>query len=125
MKRIIVAEDDRMTSHLLCAVLRKGGYAAESAFDVSSLFVLCEQLPVPDAVLLDLNMPGGTGTDSIRRLKRTGALAHVPVIIISGSSVPEDQATALALGAYAFLCKPIDPQSLLDALRAALDIVAI
>ena len=110
MKRIIVAEDDRMTSHLLCAVLRKGGYAAESALDVSSLFVLCEQLPVPDAVLLDLNMPGGTGTDSIRRLKRTRALAHVPVIIISGSSVPEDQTTALARSASSNDCGSIGLQ---------------
>ena len=120
MTRVIVADDDRVTSHLLCAILRKSGYAPEPALDVPALFAACARTPVPGAILLDLNMPGGSGADSIRYIKRTPPLAAVPLIIISGSDVEADHVEAMELGAVAFLNKPIDPAVLLATLTRAM-----
>lgn len=116
MTRVIVADDDRVTSHLLCAILRRTGYTPEPVLDVASLVAACARRPVPQAILLDLNMPGGTGADSIRHIKATPALAGVPLVIVSGSDDASDRDQAMLLGAIAFLDKPLDPARLLDIL---------
>ena len=108
MTRIIVADDDRVTSHLVCAVLRKHGYAPEPVRDVESLFVACATQPRPAAILLDLNMPGGSGADSVRRIKSDPALAGVPLLIVSGSDQAADHQMATAAGVSAFITTPID-----------------
>jgi CheY-like chemotaxis protein len=119
MTRVIVADDDRVTSHLVSAILRRGGYAPEPVLDVPALFAACLRAPTPRAILLDLGMPGGTGADSIRYIKGTPAVAAVPLIIISGSEADADHVEAIRLGAAAFLDKPIDPAALLSALARA------
>lgn len=121
MTRVIVADDDRVSSHLLCAVLRRNGYAPEAVMDVSALFEASHRMPTPTAILLDLNMPGGTGADSIRRLKSAPELADVPIIVVSGSDDPADQAESLGLGASAFVSKPVDPARLIGVIQRAVD----
>lgn len=120
MKRIIVADDDRVTSHLLCTILRKDGYAPEPALDVGALFAACDREPRPLAILLDMNMPGGSGPDSIRRLKASPHLSSVPVIVVSGLIAHEDHFEVMRLGASAFIEKPIDPQHVLETLARAI-----
>lgn len=116
MKRIIVAEDDRMTSHLLCAVLRRQGLEPDPVYDVSALFEACDRQPVPVAILLDMHMPGGSGLDSLRRLKEHPTTGSRPVIVVSGSHSPEEVAEARQLGAAQFIAKPVDPGVLIEAL---------
>jgi CheY-like chemotaxis protein len=117
MRRVIVADDDRVTSHLICAVLRKAGYYADAAFDVSTTFSLARAGKMPAAILLDMHMPGGDGLDSIREFKRDPILGGVPLIIISGSGEQCDRDAAAALGATLFLSKPVAPASILGALQ--------
>lgn len=72
-----------------------------------ALFAACARTPTPDAILLDMNMPSGSGTDSIRHMKGLPGLAHVPLFIISGSEVEADREEAMRLGATAYFEKPI------------------
>lgn len=120
MTRVIVADDDRVTSHLVCSVLRRQGYEAEPARDVEALFVACARAPAPAAILLDLNMPGGSGADSVHRIRHDPALARVPLIVVSGSELSADHAMALDAGATAFIDKPIDIARLLAVLADAI-----
>jgi CheY-like chemotaxis protein len=122
MSRVIVGEDDRMTSHLLCSILRKGGYEAVPAFDFALTLAMAGQAPLPVAILLDMHMPGGTGLDTLRALKDPSKPeAKVPVIAMSGTSDAEHNAETLpALGASAFLLKPVEPDAVMEALRVAL-----
>lgn len=120
MTRIIVADDDRVTSHLVCAILRKHGYLPEPARDVDELFAACANAPRPAAILLDLNMPGGSGTDSVRRIRSDPALTGVPLLIVSGSDQEADHQMAVASGASAFITKPIDMAQLLVAVTDAI-----
>jgi CheY-like chemotaxis protein len=119
-ERVIVADDDRVTSHLLCAILRSQGFVPAPAFDIPEIFVACARPPRPAAILLDLNMPGGTGIGTIVRLKGDAALRDIPVVVVSGSDDPADRADSLRAGAAAFVTKPIGADTLLAALHAAL-----
>ena len=121
MNRVIIADDDRVSSHLLCAVLRRSGYMPEPVFDVDALFAAAARAPVPTAILLDLNMPGGSGADSIRGIRNAPGLAEVPLIVVSGSSDPAASAECLRLGATAYLSKPVEPAMLLGVVQRAID----
>jgi CheY-like chemotaxis protein len=62
--------------------------------------------PVPDVVVLDLIMPGMSGTDLLAWRNGCGSLSTLPVIILSGANDEEQTRQALALGARAYLAKP-------------------
>ena len=117
--RVIIAEDDRVTSHLLCALLRKHGYTPEQALDVPAFVAACEREPGPSAIILDMHMPGGSGTDTLRWLKVHASLGSVPVIVMSGSHSADDDRMARELGAIAFLDKPIQLGLMLEVLQQA------
>ena len=74
----------------------------------------------PDLVLLDINMPGGTGLDVLRKLKMSSKTRHVPIVVISGSVDSEVPAQVVELGAKRYVAKPVDPDALLAAVREAL-----
>ena len=120
MTRIIVADDDRVTSHLVCSLLRKQGYHPEAAFDVPSFLLLSRRSPVPNVVLLDLHMPGGTGVESVQWFMEDPALARIPLVLMSGTNGSAAEVLGLQLGAIAFAGKPIDPVRLLAVVATAL-----
>lgn len=114
--RIIVADDDIVTAHLLCALLRRGGFQPEAVADVPAIFEACEVGVPPRAILLDMHMPGGTGTDALARLRMLAP--HIPVIIVSGTSY-EGSSTDGRARAFGHLRKPVDPGALMELLRRA------
>ena len=111
---IIVAEDDRMLSKMMCTILQEGGHISLPAYDSIQALMFAMRQP-PDLVLLDINMPGGTGVGVLQKLKASSKTSFVPVVVISGSIDPALPAQVLALGATAFLAKPIEPDVLLKA----------
>jgi DNA-binding response OmpR family regulator len=74
----------------------------------------------PDIIIVDIAMPGGTGRKALQSLKGSSKLRHIPVIVLSGSVAPTDEASVLALGAVEFLRKPIDAEMVDARLRATL-----
>ena len=120
MTRIIVADDDRITSHLVCSLLRKQGYQAETAFDVPSFLLLARRSPVPDVVLLDLNMPGGTGVESVQWFMEDPILARIPLVLMSGTDGSAAEVLGWQLGAKGFVSKPVNPMQLISVVATAL-----
>ena len=74
----------------------------------------------PDIVLADVGMPGRTGYDVAQHVKETPALAHIPVVLLTGAFEPVDQAKAAAVGCDAVLAKPFDPQLVIGRVRELL-----
>ncbi len=72
---------------------------------------------VPDVMVLDLKMPGLDGIEVLRRVKRDHP--QVEVIILTGHGGEKDERTAMELGAYAFLTKPVDIDVLAETMREA------
>jgi CheY-like chemotaxis protein len=111
--RILVAEDDKVVSMLVCGILRDEGHQALAAFDQMQVLMFAAKTPGPDVIILDLNMPGGIGRETLRRLKTSPKTRHISVIVLSGTTDPDAPALVQELGGDAFLPKPVDRQKLL------------
>ena len=118
--RILVADDDRLMSELVCAVVREAGHTPVPAFDAMQTLMFAIRPPVPVLVILDINMPGGTGLEALRKLKRSARTSPIPVIVLSGSTELDMPQQVKSLGADEFLSKPIDPAVLLLAIQRVL-----
>ena len=117
--RILIVDDDRVVSHLLTGRLRAKGYEVVNAFDAMQA-MMAAMRSQPDAIVLDINMPGGTGIEALKRLKASSKTALIPVIVVSGTTDPQTPATVKTLGAAEFLPKPVDVDQLLRTLSRLL-----
>lgn len=63
---------------------------------------------LPSIILLDLKMPGMNGIDTLRAIRSDDRLKHIPVVIVTNSTLESDRSAALAAGANAFLHKAFD-----------------
>jgi len=116
--KVLVADDDRAFVRLLSARLQAKGMDVTVAQDVVQATIAARRTR-PDAVVLDISMPGGTGMDVLKRLRDSAQSALTPVIVVSGSSDPALPEQVMKLGADAFLPKPVDFDALLAALESA------
>lgn len=80
--------------------------------------VACERVRElePDAVLLDVNMPGLDGFEICRRLRAEPRFAHLPIIFLTGSESDDDFVRCLEMGGTRCMSKPVDRRVLLDVL---------
>jgi CheY-like chemotaxis protein len=104
---ILIADDDRAQCAMLSNWFKGRGHQVTIAHDAVQAWMAALRRP-PDAIILDIHMPCGTGYAVLRQLKTSTKTNHVPVIVISGSISPEDEKTVPELGADVFLRKPVD-----------------
>ena len=111
MKRILLVEDDPLTRFAVAEVLRAANYEVETAGDGAEALDMVHAR-APDAVVLDLVMPGADGWSFLLARSQDPAIANLPVVVTSGARhAPSD---ALRLGASACLSKPYDPDALVQ-----------
>ncbi len=109
---VLVVEDDEKTAALMRTQLEDAGYRVAVAASAEEALAMASAEP-PDAISLDVMLPGMDGWELLDQLKRHEALAHVPVIIVS--AVP-DVGKGLALGATMVQQKPVSQQDLIGAM---------
>jgi CheY-like chemotaxis protein len=115
---VLVADDDITTCALVGTILRRAGHTPVLAQDATQAMMLVKKHN-PDIVVLDVQMPGGTGLAVLQNLKASVRTSHVPVIVLTGITDREKVQQLLDLGATEYLSKPVDPESLLGALDRA------
>ena len=117
MTKILVIDDDARDRGLLVAVLEERGYEVILADNGGAGLMLCHRR-TPDAVLLDLNMPGIDGRSLLRQLR----VLHptLPVVVFSGHSTVEIEQEMLNQGATACIQKAFSPHQLGLALQEVL-----
>ena len=112
---IAIVDDDDSLRHSLVRLFRSAGYSVEAFASATELLSSLSQWR-PDCVILDLQLPGMTGEELLRRLS---VFANPPpVVVITGNDDDCLRDQCIALGARHYFRKPLDSDALLDAARA-------
>ncbi len=119
-KNVLIIEDDENISKALEVRLNARGYQTSTAFDAIMGMQKASTTP-PDAILLDITMPGGNGLTLAERLKASTKTQDVPILFLTASKQPELRQKAMAIGGAAFFEKPYAFDYLLAALRASIE----
>ena len=120
LSRILVVDDDPALRALLSAYLTDTGFVVDLAGDGAGMRRAIEQAR-PDAIVLDLMLPGEDGLTLTRALRaQAGEAAAIPVLILSARGEEIDRVVGLEMGADDYLAKPFSPRELLARLRALL-----
>jgi CheY-like chemotaxis protein len=116
MLRILLADDDKEDIQLVKDYLVDNNVPAD-VNEVANGQQLLETLrssgskhsdqPVPHLIIMDINMPRKNGFETLRELKADNHLKHIPVVIFTTSTAPEDVKRAYELGANCFISKPL------------------
>jgi CheY-like chemotaxis protein len=96
--KILIADDDKALVHMLASKLSERGFEIFAAYDAIQAWMAVMRY-VPDAVVLDVSMPGGTGIEVLRKLKQFPKTSAIPSVIISGLTETSLAEKARALGA--------------------------
>ncbi|HTO24884.1 MAG TPA: response regulator transcription factor [Gaiellaceae bacterium] len=114
---VLVADDDRAVREALERALQLEGFEVELAGDGDTTLAAVEKR-TPDALVLDIMMPGLDGLDVTRRLRRTGN--RVPILLLTARDAVGDRVEGLDAGADDYLPKPFALEELVARLRALL-----
>ncbi|MFD2179508.1 phosphate regulon transcriptional regulator PhoB [Veronia pacifica] len=118
-RRILVVEDEAPIREMLCFVLEQKGYQAVEADDYNSaLDKICE--PYPDLILIDWMLPGGSGINLIKHLKRDEFTRQIPLVMLTARGEEEDKVRGLEVGADDYITKPFSPKELMARLKAVM-----
>ena len=119
-KKILIVDDDPDLCAGLQVRLNANHYDVALAADGAASIVEARKHK-PDLILLDLGLPAGDGFSVLERLKATGGLSSIPVIVLSGRDRVGNRERALKAGARSFLQKPTENDKLLAAIRLVLE----
>jgi len=109
--RILVVDDEERNRRLLVAMLEAEGYSAAEAFDGTQALELARRNP-PDAILLDIMMPGIDGYEVARQLKADVTTKAIPVVMVTALDDRDSRLRGLEAGAEEFVTKPVDRNEL-------------
>lgn len=115
--RALVVEDSSTIRKILCQYLRKMNIEVVEAVDGRDALERLKEMPRPDVVLVDWNMPVMSGIDFIRAVRELRVYDPLPLIMVTTNSESEHLGTAMDAGANEFIQKPCT----LDALREKLE----
>jgi two-component system KDP operon response regulator KdpE len=113
---VLVVDDEQQILRALRTSLRGAGYEVETA-DTAEAALAAAAMRPPEAVILDLVLPDGTGTEVCRELRKW---TSAPVIVLSAVGEEREKVAALDAGADDYVTKPVGIDELLARLRAAL-----
>jgi two-component system, OmpR family, KDP operon response regulator KdpE len=114
--RVLVVDDEPQIVRGLRVVLRNAGFRVDSAATKEEALDALSHRP-PDAVLLDLVLPDGSGVDVCRQVREW---SHVPIVVVSAVGDEREKVRALDAGADDYVTKPFGSQELAARLRAVL-----
>jgi len=119
MALILVVDDSPTELHIFCKTLEAKGFETIVANDGEEAIKTAEEVR-PDAIVMDVVMPGMNGFQATRRLSKNPSTAKIPVVIVSSKGQETDRIWGLRQGANQYLVKPVEENELITAVKAAL-----
>ncbi|HCL5923388.1 TPA: phosphate response regulator transcription factor PhoB [Citrobacter amalonaticus] len=118
-RRILVVEDEAPIREMVCFVLEQNGFQPVEAEDYDSAVNQLNE-PWPDLILLDWMLPGGSGLQFIKHLKREAMTRDIPVMMLTARGEEEDRVRGLETGADDYITKPFSPKELVARIKAVM-----
>src|SRR5579862_1701728 len=113
--KVLVIEDEKQLSDSITTCLKQEGFISETACDYETALQRVESFEY-DCILLDINLPGGSGLDILQQLKKNKKMDGI--LIISARNSLEDKITGLQSGADDYLSKPFHLSELMARIAA-------
>jgi twitching motility two-component system response regulator PilH len=117
IKRILIVDDSPTERHILSTALTGAGYEVAMIDNGQDALVKAQQL-MPDAILMDVIMPGLNGFQATRMISRDPLTKHIPVIMCTSKSQETDKIWGMRQGARDYVSKPVNIAELLLKIRA-------
>ncbi|GAA4862358.1 phosphate regulon transcriptional regulator PhoB [Luteimonas vadosa] len=118
-KRILIVDDEPAIREMVAFALRKGDYEPAHAGDARQAHESISE-KVPDLILLDWMLPGTSGLDLARRLRRESLTRDVPIIMLTARGEEDDRVGGLEAGVDDYVVKPFSARELLARIRAVM-----
>jgi len=116
---ILVVEDEDAIRGMLMMVLEQAGLTPMAAADAEEAQKVMDD-SLPDLILLDWMLPGISGVEWARRLKKEPIYRDIPIIVLTARGEEEDKVRGLEIGADDYMTKPFSPKELVARIRAVL-----
>jgi CheY-like chemotaxis protein len=120
-REVLIVDDVEANRAMLVDLLGGLGFGTAEAVNGQEGLELAQTI-APDLIVMDMVMPVMDGLEATRRIRRTPGIQAIPIIAVSASATPEDQAACLAAGTNAFLPKPIEQANLLRQIGTLLNL---
>jgi CheY-like chemotaxis protein len=111
---VLIIEDDEIQARFAQNIIMKAGFKQRHAATREEIVGELNKAPIPDCMLLDIELPGTNGFDILARMRQHPKLKHVPVIMLTALASQQDVFKGLSLGANAYISKPYKKQTLVD-----------
>jgi two-component system phosphate regulon response regulator PhoB len=118
-KHILVIEDEEAISDMIGFSVERAGYSWQAAMDAGRAAAMINDQR-PDLILLDWMLPGISGVDYAKRLRKSDMTRDIPIIMLTARSGEDDKVRGLEAGADDYICKPFSPRELLARIKAVM-----
>lgn len=120
-KYVIMIIDGNEAEALEAArTMMQGGFDVRGAATKVEIAAALGKKPLPDMILMDVDLPDAVGLDLLGKLREQAELKDTPIIVVTGRAERDDVVAALAYGASGYLNKPVKPELLLQHVKDAL-----
>jgi CheY-like chemotaxis protein len=121
---VLVVEDNVELQGNLKRLLRLEGFEVRQALDRDEILGQLRMSPLPDVILLDVNLPGANGFDVLARIRQHPQLKGMPVIMFTALASRDNVVRGLVGGANGYITKPYEREALLSGIKAVLGLHA-
>ncbi|HKW36274.1 MAG TPA: response regulator [Burkholderiales bacterium] len=119
---VLMIEDNAPFITAVKMLLKLEGYEVRVATSRDEIVAALRGAPLPDAILLDVNLPGTDGFSILARIRQHPSLKAIPVIMLTAQASRGDVLRGLSAGANGYITKPFEHEALMSSLRAVLGV---
>lgn len=120
MAVVLIVDDSPTEVHVLKTVLEKNGFQVLTADSGEEGLTIARESK-PDAIIMDVVMPGMSGFQATRQLSKDAETASIPVVIVTTKDQETDKIWGMRQGAVDYLVKPVTEQQIVDKIRSVLE----
>jgi len=122
---LLYVEDNPANLRLVEEIVAARGDLRQMSAPDARMGIELVRAHLPDVILMDINLPGLSGTEALAILRSDTRTTHIPVIGITANAMPRDIAHGLAAGFFRYVTKPIKVQELNGAINSALEAAVV